>query len=278
LRQPKFRRSEDAEPKTLSCDEVIRIHEALTANFAAADDPISPPGLRSRELLESAVFRQQTGGSGLLKYNTSILNAAALTFGICLNHSFHNGNKRAALVSLLCHLDRNDLTFAENVKHAELYDFMIKVAAHGFADPDQVGDKSDGEVAGMADWIKARLRKVERGERQITYRELTRILSDHGLEIGEKSGNFANIIRRTQVRAGFFGLRTETRVERIMRIGYPGEGVFVGLGVLREIRDRCGLSDRHGVDSRGFYASKRPLTTHAGRFDTVRLGLELPLA
>ena len=108
---------------TLSPDEVRAIHEVLAADFAAAADPISPPGVKSQHLLESAVSRQFTGYEGKLKYSTSVTNAAALTYGVCCNHPFHNGNKRTSLVAMLCHLDKNDLMFSEKVSHDELYDW-----------------------------------------------------------------------------------------------------------------------------------------------------------
>ena len=105
---------------TLSASEVLAIHDVLAADFAAADDPISPAGVKSMNLLESAVSRQFTGYEGRLKYDTPILNAASLTYGICSNHPFHNGNKRTSLVAMLCHLDRNDLTFEDGLAHDEL--------------------------------------------------------------------------------------------------------------------------------------------------------------
>ena len=80
--------------ETLSSHDVLSIHEVLTADFAAAADPISPSGVKSMELLESAVGRQHAGFHDRLKYDTPVSNAAALTYGICLNHPFHNGNKR----------------------------------------------------------------------------------------------------------------------------------------------------------------------------------------
>ena len=45
-------------------------------------------------LLESAIARQDAGFAGQLKYPTAVVNAATLGYGLCLNHPFHNGNKR----------------------------------------------------------------------------------------------------------------------------------------------------------------------------------------
>ena len=99
--------------QTLTTEDVLLIHEALAADFAAADDPIAPAGVRDMGLLESAIGRQFAGSVTSLKYPAPIENAATVMYGICSNHPFHNGNKRTALVSLLSHLDKNGLTLMD---------------------------------------------------------------------------------------------------------------------------------------------------------------------
>jgi death-on-curing protein len=114
----------------LSKNDVTEIHERLTLDAAQSDDPISPPGIRNQNLLESAIARQHVGFESKLKYDNPIFNAASLCYGICCNHSLHNGNKRTALVSLLCHLDKNGYTFKDNTNQDNLYQFMLNVAKH----------------------------------------------------------------------------------------------------------------------------------------------------
>lgn len=236
---------------TLSADEVLSVHCALTKDFERADDPISPPGVRSKDLLESAVSRQNTALGGNLKYRTPYDNAASLAYGICCNHPFYNGNKRAALVSMLCHLDRNDLMF-DNIRHDELYGFMLKVAGHGFCEGRRFGDQSDFEVAQMAKWIRKRVRRVERNERVITYRELRSILGRYGFIFANYKGNFVDIFKEEE-ECGLFGLRKRVVQNRVMHIPYPGDGKEVARKVLKSIRDECSLSEDDGIDSRMFY-------------------------
>lgn len=242
--------------KTLSATDVLSIHGTLAADFAAALDPISPAGVKSMDLLESAISRQFTGYEGRLKYDVPISNAASLTYGICCNHPFFNGNKRTALVSMLCHLDRNDLTFDESVTHDDLYAFMLKLASHGFADKGVSGDQSDREVDQMAKWVRRHARKVERGERIITFRELKSILTNFGFALEDLRNNSVDLVRYRE-RRGWFGLPREPERLRIMRMGYPGDGQVVGKGRLKDIRERCELTADHGVDSRAFYAKER---------------------
>lgn len=69
----------------LSVDEGIAIHERLIERFGGT------PGIRDKGLLESALFRPQTG------YYSDIAELAAALFeSLLLNHPFIDGNKRAA--------------------------------------------------------------------------------------------------------------------------------------------------------------------------------------
>jgi death-on-curing protein len=69
----------------LSLDEVIAIHERLIDKFGGT------PGLRDRGLLESALYRPQTG-----YYEDLTEMAAALFESLISNHAFVDGNKRIA--------------------------------------------------------------------------------------------------------------------------------------------------------------------------------------
>lgn len=69
----------------LSLDEAIAIHERLIQRFGGQ------PGIRDRGLLESALFRPQTG-----YYEDLAQMAAALFESLISNHAFVDGNKRIA--------------------------------------------------------------------------------------------------------------------------------------------------------------------------------------
>lgn len=72
----------------LSLDEAIAIHERLIDKFGGT------PGLRDKGLLESALFRPQTG-----YYKDLAQMAAALFESLVSNHAFVDGNKRIAFFS-----------------------------------------------------------------------------------------------------------------------------------------------------------------------------------
>jgi death-on-curing protein len=75
----------DSPVQFLSLDEALAIHERLIGNFGGDH------GVRDRGLLESALFRPQTG------YYTHIEEMAAAMFeSLLTNHAFVDGNKRVA--------------------------------------------------------------------------------------------------------------------------------------------------------------------------------------
>ena len=93
----------------LTAADLLDVHEALTDDFRASSDPISPPGLKSLDLLESAASRPGTSFGESRKYTTVETAAASLLHSVVHNHPFHNGNKRTALVSTMVFLDRHNL-------------------------------------------------------------------------------------------------------------------------------------------------------------------------
>ena len=246
----------------LELEEVIHIHERLTADAQNSEDPISPPGIKSLDLLASAVERQRAGSGNYMKYGNPIANAATLCYGICSNHPFHNGNKRTALVSLLCHLDKNGFTFNSRATQNGLYNFMVQIAAHEILPKkkkSRTHDLSDLEIAEMQRWIKNKIRKIEKGERSISFQELEKILKQHGVYFENPEGNYVDLIKEKEiiVRKGFIRKKEEkvTVREKCARIPYfPGRSV--GKNLVKSIRQQAGLTHQDGVDSALFYGKE----------------------
>lgn len=253
--------------QTLSVSEVLAIHECLVRDFAAAADPIGHGGVKSMGLLESAVVsRQHTGFQGTLKFRTPIANAATLGYGICQNHPFHNGNKRTSLVAMMCHLDKNGLTFDESISQDALYDFMLNVARHVYSRPERNGEPdADHEVAAMAAWMERRVRRLDTRDVLVRYRELKKILVRHGFALEEPSGNSIEIVKYETSR-GFLGIGKKTVRRRVWRMGNPGDGREVSRGELKQIRKACNLTEADGVDTQAFHAGSRPADYFIGRY------------
>ena len=101
----------------LSCDELLEIHRKLIEKYGG------PPGIRDAGLLESALFRPQTG-----YYDDLAEMGAALFESLILNHPFVDGNKRIAFFG-------TDVFFRLNgykleVDATKAHDFLIGLLEH----------------------------------------------------------------------------------------------------------------------------------------------------
>ena len=223
----------------LRSGDVEAIHHALVDDFALSKDPISPPGVRDRGLLESALFRPQTSLGKADKYPTVSMSAAALLHSIVHDHPFFNGNKRTALVSMLVLLDKNNWVLT--LDQDDLYNFVIALASHNIVDRKSVPENelADAEVLKTSRWIQHNIRKIKRSEYPLKLRELERILKTFDCEISRSSsvGNRLNI----------------TLGEKSTQIGYKYEGADVARNTIHKVRYDLGLDERSGVDSDVFY-------------------------
>ena len=100
----------------LSVDEVLAIHERLIEVFGG------PAGVRDMGMLESALFRPQTG-----YYQDIIQMSAALFESLLMNHCFVDGNKRTGTVASLIFLELNGYEFLSS--EDELAEVVLDVAS-----------------------------------------------------------------------------------------------------------------------------------------------------
>lgn len=104
-------------------DAVLAIHAEVLAAHGGS------PGLRSRELLESAVAAPQATMMGVPMISDPVEIAAAYLFYICSNHAFVDGNKRVALATCLVFLSENDLLINEELNADDWENLTLAVAA-----------------------------------------------------------------------------------------------------------------------------------------------------
>ena len=98
------------EPKWVTYEQVVAIHSRQLRRFGGA------PGLRDDGMLRSAVERP------INKWQYEQLDLAALAaayaFGPAKNHAFVDGNKRAAFMTMVAFLRKNNVRFAPDQAHA----------------------------------------------------------------------------------------------------------------------------------------------------------------
>lgn len=104
-------------------EAVLAIHaEVLAAHGGAM-------GIRSRELLESAVAAPQATMMGAALISEPIEIAAAYLYYLCGNHPFVDGNKRVALATCLVFLSENGLLKDESLDVDAWENLTLAVAA-----------------------------------------------------------------------------------------------------------------------------------------------------
>jgi len=133
---------------------VVSVHEGLVQLFVEESDPISPAGVKSLALLQSACSRPHTGAGGVDKYISLESKLGALFHSLTKNHPFHNGNKRTALVTLLTALHRNGRRLDSEVTDDQVFDFVVDVTADEFPTAD-IAQNTDDVVNAIAVWIKS---------------------------------------------------------------------------------------------------------------------------
>ncbi|TAM38885.1 type II toxin-antitoxin system death-on-curing family toxin [bacterium] len=229
-----LKRAHGYELDYLNCEDVEKIHYFLVGEFENTVERIDPPGLASQSLLASAMMRGGTSFERYQKYPTVELAAAASLHSLTLNHVFHNGNKRTALVSTLVFLDKNGLSI--DCPEDELKDFMTAIADHKLK-WDHDYNQSDGEVLTIAEWIRSKSYRKTIPTRPIKFRELRVILQKKDCEFSLPMRGYVHITRNN--------LRVQ--------IAYGGENREVRPNAIQKIRHTLQLDEMHGHDSAFFY-------------------------
>ncbi|PCC10688.1 type II toxin-antitoxin system death-on-curing family toxin [Pseudoalteromonas sp. JB197] len=220
----------------MNTDTVIKIHEYLTEYFQDSEDPISPPGIKDLGLLDSAVARKDMTGGSKDIFEGVFNKSAALFHGIISNHSFYNGNKRAALMSTLVYLGENGY-WVTKCTDAEMFEFTRKIAAH------ELDKDRNKEIVIIADWLKTNSRRREIRDKMLNFNELRHILSNFNYEVEISKNNCCDITKN-----GKF----------ITSIRYKGNKGSEDYDVkyVKGLRRRLKLTPEYGVDSLEFYSIK----------------------
>ena len=111
---------------TVEC--IIALHEEIINASGGL------PGVRSMELLESAVFSSFQTFDGIDLYPTIEEKAANLCYSLIKNHAFHDGNKRVGVLALLVFLKYNSMEV--KCSDSDLISLGIRTAAGTYSQRD----------------------------------------------------------------------------------------------------------------------------------------------
>lgn len=114
--------------KFISVQMAILINQKVILEHSADEQS----GVKDHGLLDSALARPQQTVFGEDAYPTVFLKAAALLESLSQNHSFHNANKRTALLctAIFIRINGYSLRF-EDSKEEE--DFIVDIVNHKYS-------------------------------------------------------------------------------------------------------------------------------------------------
>jgi death on curing protein len=123
-------------------EAVLAIHREVLAAHGGGD------GLRSRDLLESAIAAPTATMMGIPVMSDPLEIASAYLFYLCSNHPFVDGNKRVALATCLVFLSANGLLPSESLDTDDWESLTLDVAA-GLIDRSTAAVRLRGLLEGM---------------------------------------------------------------------------------------------------------------------------------
>lgn len=179
----------------------INISDTLKAYFALADyftDPTSGAtesmliGIRSMDLLYSALGRQDVSFGNRTKYRNPIDICSTLFFGMVKNHSFSDGNKRTALLILLYQLDLYNYLPSASVKEYEK--LVVATAANTLREVypglwRKYHKFPDKEIQVIAHFLRKNTKRKDHSYHvNITFRDLVDALENYGVTSKMENG------------------------------------------------------------------------------------------
>ena len=173
---------------------LINVSDVFKAYFALADyfmDPDSDQqetmlvGLRSFDLLCSALGRQTVSYGNKINYKRPIEICSTLFFGLVKDHAFLDGNKRTALLTLLYQLWL--YKYYPNVKVREFERLVVAVAANTleqeFPNHWDRSNKEDREIKTIASFLRKSVVKKDHSYHiTITMRTFVDALTKNGID------------------------------------------------------------------------------------------------
>lgn len=243
---------------TIGINEVLEAHFLLAEFFVHVGEGIGGIGPKEPRLLISALGRQFTEFGGKPKWNNRIFVVASLMYGLIKNHPFHDANKRTAFLSSILHLQKIGRT--PTATDQEYEDFTVDISDDNLGKYIHQADTKirdqDRCVEIIADYLRKNTREIDLRVKQITYNELSRILSNFGIQLVNPNGNRIDMVRVKDPTT-----KEDINPVRLAHIGFHGWSKEVSRKDIHIVRNAAKLDAQHGYDSQAFFNGlETPLT------------------
>lgn len=254
----------------LTRNDVEVLHTLLSLNYTLLQrmDPVEPPGIKSENMLESAVQRQFTGSGDWYKYENCFKNCATLIFGIIKNHPFHNGNKRTGLLCMIKHLYINGYVLKPDLIHQNIYDFIIAISDDKLREYANKHKKHknwlkinrlqkekflniDNQIEFIEHWLRTNsISKNVELKGKVKINKLKSILDAKGIKM-EQNGAKIKVFKEAPIKI----LGIKTGMQRINEREYSlGNSLTeIGKATLKYLRRDFNLTPNDGIDNVVFY-------------------------
>jgi death-on-curing family protein len=247
---------------TLTTDEIIELHKILCNNYNLLPEmePVSPPGVKNNDMLESAVSRQLVGARDFYKYSNVYSNCGTLVFGLVKNHPFHNGNKRIGFLALIKHLYSNGYVIRPNIQHKEIYELLRSLAnsslnehaetynKHFYKQYKRIKWTDEIQIEYLSTWLRRNTehKNTKIKSKTLSINDLERILQNKNLATSF-SGKYLVISKKTTFISGLLGKKAFKKSYIIK------DAKSINQSLIEQMRRDFGVSFLDGVDNSTFY-------------------------
>lgn len=180
----------DFDVDLINMSDVLKAHYILADYFTdiSSGEQVEKMlvGVRSYDLLASALGRQNVEYGGKRKYTNKIDICATLFYGLVKDHAFHDGNKRTALLILLYQLQKYG--YYPQPKFHEFEQLVVTIADNKLPEYyrsiwKKFDKMDDPEIRTIAYKIKQLVvRKNNSYHMNITMKEFCRMLENTGVD------------------------------------------------------------------------------------------------
>ncbi len=189
----------------INVDDTLKAYFTLADYFSDQSSEMVEPmfiGVRSIDLLCSALGRQNVSFGNRAKYTTPIEICSTLFYGMVKNHSFQDGNKRTALLILLYQLNLYNYLPSSSVKEYEK--LVVSTAANTLKQTHQNywnkhnGEK-DQEVQTIAHFLRKHTKKKDNTYHvSMTMSDMNNALKKYDVESKVDNGKiqFSRVVRK----------------------------------------------------------------------------------
>lgn len=243
----------------LNYDDVLKAHYLICDYFETNHGVSSLYGVRSMQLLGSALGRQITSFAGANKWKNDFEVMASLFFGLVKNHPFHDGNKRSALLALLYNLYLIKKT--PKSKQEAWEQLTVSVAASDMSKysnfkrfEEQADNKEDAIVYFIANFLQKNTRSIDKFFISVTYADFEASIKQFGFYFKNPSKNYIDIYQKGKKILGF-----TLEDKRIKNIAFPGYRYQMDSKTQKNILKDIGLTLEKGFDRQVLNKNAEPL-------------------